>query len=168
MSSKIVSLFVACLSVLISIQRGFEEIGSHQEKKHMAGSLVLDPLLRLSATRSSCIVPCPPLLLRCPSPRLPCTVHHPPSSCYLTPACHPSYLSQFDCCGNHPCRVLDLSIFLRIWQIVNVVDRTMTITSMWMHKSSPPPTNLFINMLVMVPANSLQSFTCIDEMTCDS
>jgi hypothetical protein len=47
--SKIVSLFVARLYVFISIWRGFEEDGSHQEKK-MVGTLVLDPLLkRMSA-----------------------------------------------------------------------------------------------------------------------
>jgi hypothetical protein len=43
--SKIVSLFVARLSVFISIQRGFEKKGSRQEKKQTAGSFVLDPLL---------------------------------------------------------------------------------------------------------------------------
>jgi hypothetical protein len=43
--SKIVSLFVARLSVFISIRRGFEENGSRQEKKQMAGTLVLDPLM---------------------------------------------------------------------------------------------------------------------------
>jgi hypothetical protein len=42
---KIISLFVACLSVFILIRRGFKENGSRQEKKQMAGSLVLDPLL---------------------------------------------------------------------------------------------------------------------------
>jgi hypothetical protein len=40
--SKIVSLFVAHLSVFILIWRGFEENGSSQ-KKQMVGSLVLDP-----------------------------------------------------------------------------------------------------------------------------
>ncbi len=45
--SKIVSLFVACLSVFISIWRGFKENGSCQEKKQMPGSLVLDPLSML-------------------------------------------------------------------------------------------------------------------------
>jgi hypothetical protein len=43
--SKIVSLFVAHLSVLIYIWRGFKVNGSRQEKKKMAGSLVLDPLV---------------------------------------------------------------------------------------------------------------------------
>jgi hypothetical protein len=42
--SKIVSLFVARLSVFILIWRGFEENGSRQEKKQMAGTLVLDHL----------------------------------------------------------------------------------------------------------------------------
>ncbi len=43
--SKIVSLFVPCLSVFILIWRGFKENGSRQEKKQTAGILVLDPLL---------------------------------------------------------------------------------------------------------------------------
>jgi hypothetical protein len=42
--SKVASLFVACLSVFISIRRGFEENGSYQEKKQMVVSLGLDPL----------------------------------------------------------------------------------------------------------------------------
>jgi hypothetical protein len=40
-----VSLFVACLSVFILIQRGFKENGSCQKKKQIAGSVVLDPLI---------------------------------------------------------------------------------------------------------------------------
>jgi hypothetical protein len=44
--SKIISLFVACLSAFILIRRGFEENGSRQEKKQMAGSLVPDPLAK--------------------------------------------------------------------------------------------------------------------------
>jgi hypothetical protein len=42
--SKIVSLFVARLSVFISIRRCFKENGSRQDKKQMVGMLVLDPL----------------------------------------------------------------------------------------------------------------------------
>ncbi len=61
--------------------------------------------LTLSATRSSLVVSRPPLLSCCPSPRLPCAVHHPPSLCYPTPACHPSYLSPFDCCVHYPSRM---------------------------------------------------------------
>jgi hypothetical protein len=45
---KIVSLFVACLSVFILIWRGFKENGFCQENKQMAGSLILDPLAKLS------------------------------------------------------------------------------------------------------------------------
>jgi hypothetical protein len=41
-----VSLFVSCLSVFILVWRGSKENGSCQEKKQMAGSLVLDPLAR--------------------------------------------------------------------------------------------------------------------------
>ncbi len=44
----------------------------------------------------------------------------------------------------------------------------MTITSMWMRQSSPPPTNLFINMLGMVPVNSLQIFGCVGKLFCVS
>jgi hypothetical protein len=42
---KIVSLFVAHLSVFILIWRGYKEKDSGKEKKQMAGTLVLDPLL---------------------------------------------------------------------------------------------------------------------------
>ncbi len=34
----------------------------------------------------------------------------PNSLCYPTPACHQSYLSQFDCWNKYHCRILDLSI----------------------------------------------------------
>jgi hypothetical protein len=48
--SKIVSLFVACLSVFISTWRGFEENGYRQEKKQMVGTLVLGLLANLKQT----------------------------------------------------------------------------------------------------------------------
>ena len=49
--------------------------------------------LTLSATCLSCIVPYPPILSCFLLPCLPRAVHHPPSLCYPTPTCHPSYLS---------------------------------------------------------------------------
>ncbi len=58
--------------------------------------------------------------------------------------------------------------FLRTQQIVNVVVCTMTIMTMWMRRSSTPPTNLFINMLGTMPVNSMWWFTCIDEISFDS
>jgi hypothetical protein len=67
--------------------------------------------LTSSTTCSSCVVPCPPLLPCCPSPRWPWDVHQTPSSCYLTPACPPTNLSQFDCCVHYSRRILNLSIF---------------------------------------------------------
>jgi hypothetical protein len=45
--------------------------------------------------------PTPPLSLCCPLPHVPCIVHHPPSLCYPTPACCPSYLYRFDCCVHY-------------------------------------------------------------------
>jgi hypothetical protein len=55
--SKIVSHFVAHLSVFISIRSGFDKNGSRQKKKQMAGSLVLDPLVpaNIILTRDSTI-----------------------------------------------------------------------------------------------------------------
>jgi hypothetical protein len=44
----------------------------------------------------------------------------------------------------------------------------MTITSMWTRESSPPTTNLIINMFGMVPVNSLQLFGCVGELFCVS
>jgi hypothetical protein len=45
---------------------------------------------------------------------------------------------------------------------------TKTIMSMWMRQSSPPPTNLFINMLGIVPVNSSQLFRCVGKLFCVS
>jgi hypothetical protein len=44
----------------------------------------------------------------------------------------------------------------------------MTITSMWTCQSSPPPTNLFINMLGTVPVNNLRLFGCVGKLFCVS
>jgi hypothetical protein len=43
---------------------------------------------------------------------------------------------------------------------------TMIIMSMWTHQSSPPPTNLFLDKLGMVPVNSSQLFGCVGELFC--
>jgi hypothetical protein len=127
--------------------------------------------LTLSATRSSRVVPHPPILSCCPSPRLPCAVHHPPSSCYPTPACHPSnYLDlivvfiipvECGCDEGHVYGLASRFISGHPWN-------TMTITSMWTCQSSPPPTNLFINMLGMVPVNSSRLFGYVGKLCCVS
>jgi hypothetical protein len=127
--------------------------------------------LTLFATRSSCVVLCPPLLSCCPSsclPRMsifppPRVIQHPlatqviyldlivvfiiPVECGCDEGCADGLAGRF--ISGHP------------WN-------TMTITSMWTCQSSPPPTNLFINMLGMVLVNSSQLFGCVGKLFCVS
>ncbi len=119
--------------------------------------------LLLSATRTSLVIPRPPPFC--------CVVHHP--------ACLVLSITPPPCVIQHPLApqlvYLDLIVafiiyvestffFLKTQQIVNVVVRTMTITSMWTRQSSHSPTNLFINMFGMVTVNSLQWFMCVEDI----
>ncbi len=58
--------------------------------------------LTLSPTPPLIVLSVALLALGCPSL---------PSSCYLTPICPPTNISQFDCCIHYPRRILNLSIF---------------------------------------------------------
>jgi hypothetical protein len=52
--SKIVSLFVACLSVFILIWRGFEENGSRQEKTNGGKSCTGPPTMNEALRHENC------------------------------------------------------------------------------------------------------------------
>ncbi len=141
------------------------------------------PLVVLSAARSPCVAhlhiasqhspptrlalsPTPPLLLHCPLPAcLTLSIATPPHIIQHLLAPQIIYLDLMFAF------IIPLesftSLFFRTQQIVNVVVHTMSIASMWTRQSLTPPTNLFTNMLGTVPVNSLQWFTCFEDISCE-